>query len=145
MLVSVLPEPDLAGVVTLGVVAVLVIGFTGEVGVLAVGVVIGLTGATGVFVVVLVTGLTGLEGVLVVLVIGLTAEVFTAPEAGLTVAAVLADVVLGATGLTAEVAGLVEGATGITAGVLTPSVGRLTAGAKVPPLSTGGRTTEVTA
>jgi hypothetical protein len=140
--------PVFVGVVTFGVVAVLLIGFTGEVGVLVVGVVIGLTGVLGVVgVFVFVIGLTGVVGVFVVLVIGLTAEVFTAPEAGLTVAAVLVGVVLGASGFTTEVAGFVtlEGAAGMTAGVLTPPVGRVTAGAKVPPLSTDGRTTEVTA
>jgi hypothetical protein len=134
MLVKALSEVFF-GIVAVGLVAGVVIGFTGKVGALVVGVVIGLTG-----VFVFVIGLTGATGALVVLVIGLTGDVFTAPDAGLTVAAVL-----GATGLTAEVVGLVEGAAGMTAGVLTPPVGRVTAGAKVPPLSMGGRTTEVTA
>jgi hypothetical protein len=133
---------------------VLVIGFTGEVGALVTGVVIGLTG-----VFVFVIGLTGATGALVVLVIGLTGEVFTAPEAGLTVDAVLVGEVLGATGFTTEVVGVFTGATGfvppevmglptgvvgragIPAGVLTPPTGRFVLGAKVPALSTpeGGR------
>jgi len=155
------------GVVTLGVVVVLVIGFTGEVGFVVVGVVIGFTGATGVLVVGVVIASTGVVGVFgfdvgltagtggfVVLVIGLTEEVFTALEAGLTVVAVF-----GATGLTTEVVGVLTGATGfvppeviglptgvvgrtgMAAGVLTPPTGRFVFGAKVPALSTpeGGR------
>jgi hypothetical protein len=140
MLVKLLPL--FAGVVTFGVVGVLVIGFTGEVGALVTGVVIGLTG-----VFVFVMGLTGAVGVLVVLVMGLTGDVFTALDVGLTVVAVF-----GAIGLTTEVGNLIPpavigavGAVGGVTGVLTPPTGRFTGGAKVPPLSTGGRITEVTA
>jgi hypothetical protein len=125
MLVKALPELFF-GIVAAGLVAGVVIGFTGEVGALVAGVVIGLTG-----VFVFVIGLTGATGALVVLVIGLTGDVFTAPDAGL---------ITGAAGLVTT-----EGAAGIVAGVLTPPTGVLVTGAKVPPLSTGGRTTEVTA